>query len=303
MLMIVRRLETLDLNLLVALDVLLQQGSVTRAAKQLGVSQPAVSQKLKRLREELDDPLFVPGSQGILPTPRALAIRAPLRRLLDELGQAVLGVPSFDPATSERRFVIAGSDLFEFAVLPNLLERLTEIAPHVRLSAVPRSVDLFDRLEHGTIDFVVGPSFLERPGIRRVKLTEDGFVVLARRGHPLMSGRLTLAKYLRAQHLVVSPGGRPGTFVDRALAEQGKSRTVAVQVSSFVAVPFIAARSDYFATVPSQLARHVTPLLDLESRKLPVAVPAVRSFLAWHERFEHDPGHRWFRELAKHWGD
>lgn len=297
--LMIMRLAQLDMNLLIALDALMAEASVTRAARRLGVSQPAMSQKLKRLREALDDPLFVSGPRGLAPTPKAERLAQPLHRLLGELEDVVLGEAEFDPRSATRRFVVAGSDLFELVNLPQILSYLAEHAPGVGLSSVPRSPALFDELERGQVDFVIGPSFLERPGIRRFKLGEDGFVVIARPGHPLTRGRFTLKKYLRARHVIVSPGGQPGTFVDRALAAQGLRRTISAQVASFLAAPFTVASSDYLATIPTQLAGVLASTIELEQRALPFELPAVVAYLAWHERFERDPGHRWFRALAR----
>lgn len=294
-----KRLHQLDLNLLLALDALLVEGTVTRAATRLGVSQPAVSQKLRRLREALEDPLFVAGPRGLVPTTRAMQMGPPLRRLLEDLADVVLGEDVFDPATAERTFVLAGADLFELAVLPSVLELAAERAPGIRLSVRPRPPDLVEHLERGSIDFAVGPVFVQGSGLRRVKLSEDGFVVVARPGHPLMSGRFTLAKYLRAKHVLVAPGGKPGSFVDSALAEAGHTRQISAQVASFVSAPFLVMKGDLLATLPAQLVDAVQAYLPLETRRLPLPVPDVASYLLWHERFERDPGHQWFRDTAR----
>lgn len=296
---VTERLTDIDLNLLLSLDALLDVGSVTGAAERLGMSQPAVSQKLRRLREMLDDPLLVNTGGRLQPTQKAMELRSPLRRALDELADVVLGERSFEPAQSETEFVIAAQDLFERVVLPQILDTLSIEAPGVRLRVVPTDPRTDERLESGEVDFVIGPYASERPGLRRFKLAEDGFAVIARAGHPAMQGRFTLAKYLRGRHAIVSPRGSPGTFVDSILAKSGKTRMIAVQVSSFLAVPHVVVGSDLFASVPTQLADAVEGSLPLQRAKLPFHVPSVPTFLTWHERFERAPAHRWFREQAR----
>ncbi|MEM6992977.1 MAG: LysR family transcriptional regulator [Myxococcota bacterium] len=293
------RLRDVDLNLLVVLNTLLEAGSVTAAADALGVSQPAVSQKLRRLRETVDDPLFVAVAGGLKPTPRATAMQAPLRRMLDGLVDVVLGEPTFDPASDVAEFVIAAQDLFEVVAVPTILRWLSEHAPRVRLRVVPTNAGTAAQLESGDVDFIIGPHLPDRPGIRRVKLLEDGFVVIARRDHPAMAGRLTLAKYLRARHVIVSPRGAPGTYVDAALARDAKTRDIVAQVSSFLAVPFIVSQGDLFATVPTAVADATEDTIALATAKLPLAIDPVPTFLTWHERFERSPAHAWFRETAR----
>lgn len=293
------RLRDVDLNLLLTLDTLLEAGSVTGAAGRLGMSQPAVSQKLRRLREMLDDPLLVNTGGRLQPTQKAMALRDPLRRALDGLADVVVGERSFEPRTAEVEFVIAAQDLFERVMLPDILDALMSEAPGVRLRVVPTNPGTDVLLESGEVDFVIGPYASERPGVRRFKLLEDGFAVIAREGHPAMRGRFTLPKYLRGRHAIVSPRGSPGTFVDDILAKAGKTRTIAVQVSSFLAVPHVVASGNLFATVPTQLANAIEGGLSLQRAKPPFEVPAVPSFLTWHERFERAPAHRWFRERAR----
>ena len=293
------RLRDVDLNLLLTLDTLLEVGSVTRAAERLGMSQPAVSQKLRRLRDMLDDPLLVNTGGRLQPTQKAMELRDPLRRALDGLADVIVGEGSFDPATTDIEFVVAAQDLFERAVLPGILDALADDAPGVRLRVVPTDPRADALLESGEVDFVVGPYTSERPGLRRFKLVEDGFSVLAREGHPAMRGRFTMAKYLRGRHAIVSPRGSPGTFVDDVLARLGKTRTIAVQVSSFLAVPHVVVGGDLFATVPTLLADAIEGSLPLQRAKLPFEIPAVPTFLTWHERFERAPAHRWFRDRAR----
>lgn len=290
-----QRLLTLDLNLLVALAILLEEGSVTGAARRLGITQSAVSHKLKRLREQLDDPLLVPGTRGLVPTERALALAQPLRDALEQLAATVAGDQPFDPATASHEFVLSGADLFEFVGLPQVLEFVAAEAPKLSLIVISRQLDVFDRMERGEIHVAFGPRFPERAGLRQLKLFDEPFVVIGRAEHPLLRRKLSLDAYLRAEHLLISPQGRPGGFVDDALARLGKSRRVAVQVGHFATAPFLVARSDLLLTAPVSLAREAAKHLALRQRPVPLELPPAPALMAWHERFDREPAHRWFR--------
>ncbi|MBL4687993.1 MAG: LysR family transcriptional regulator [Nannocystaceae bacterium] len=289
----------LDLNLLTALDVLLAERSVTVAADRLGVTQSAMSHKLRRLRAQLNDPLFVAGRDGFVPMQRAEAMAVPLREALHNLHNAVCGQPSFDPATAKRRFVLAAPDYFEFVLLPTMLSVLRDEAPGIELSVAPRRGDVSERMQRGEVDVVFGPVIAEHAGIRRTKLATEGFLVMARKGHPLFKKKLTLERYLAASHILISPGGQPGGQVDAALAKTGRRRHVAVQVASFSAAPLLAAQSELLLTGPTGLAIAARRYVELEVADVPVKLEKLPSFMGWHARFDADPGHQWLRLLAK----
>lgn len=291
----------LDLNLLVTLAILLEEGSVTRAARRLGITQSAVSHKLKRLRELLGDPLFVAGKQGLVPTERALALGKPLREALEQVVATVAEDPPFDPATAQKQFVISGADIFEFVGLPRVLELIAAEAPLISLVVTSRQLDLFERMERGEVHFAFGPTFPDRAGLRQIKLFDEPFVVIGRADHPLLRKKLTLDAYLGAEHVLISPQGRPGGFVDDALARLGKTRRVAVQVGHFATAPFLVARSDLLLTAPASLAREASCHLALRQRPVPLELPPAPSLMAWHERFDRDPGHQWFRTALRRW--
>ncbi len=294
-----KRLLELDLNLLVALHILLDERSVTTAARRLGVTQPAASHKLRRLRESLDDPLLVPGARGLVPTERALALEGPLRESLAMLADAVVDPTPFDPRTAENTFVLGGADLFEYAVLPRLFAFLRELAPKVSLVVKPRRNDVCEFLERGDAHFAFGPRFEPRPGIRRLKLGEESFVVIGRSKHPAFRRGLTLDKYLAAEHILVSPGGATGGVVDTVLAGMNRSRRVAIQVAHFAPAPGLAAHSDLLLTAPASLAKRASQQLALSVRPPPLELPKTTTLLAWHERFDKDPAHRWLRDTAR----
>lgn len=293
------RLLALDLNLLVTLMVLLDEGSVTGAARRLGVTQSAVSHKLKRLREEFDDPLFVSGKHGLIATERALALAEPLRDALDRLAATVADEQPFDPATAERQFVLSGADIFEFIGLPRVLELIAREAPKLSLVVTARQLDLYERMERGEVHFAFGPGFPAKAGLRQQKLAEEPFVVMGRADHPLLRRKLSLDAYLKAEHVLIAPQGRPGGFVDDALARLGKARRVAVQVGHFAPAPFLVARTDLLLTAPISLFRQAAEHLALRMRPVPLELPPAPTLVAWHERLDRDPGHRWFRAAVR----
>ncbi|MEM9458455.1 MAG: LysR family transcriptional regulator [Myxococcota bacterium] len=292
-------LGALDLNLLYAFAVVMEEGSVTAAAKRLGVTQPAISHKLRRLREALDDELLVTGGTGLVPTARAVAMAKPLRLALQNLATAVADDEPFDPQSVEHEFVISTADLFEFAVLPQILEFLHAEAPGIRIAVVSRRRDMLEGMRQGTIHFAMGPSFPAHPGLRQSKLTEEPFVVMARKRHPAFRGGLTLERYLEAEHLLIAPEGMPGGIVDRVLATQERSRRVVSRVGHFAPAPFLVADSDLLLTAPRSLAVAAARYVEISTRPVPLPLSPTPTMLVWHERFDRDPAHRWFRDAAR----
>ncbi|MEM7155842.1 MAG: LysR family transcriptional regulator [Myxococcota bacterium] len=289
----------LDLNLLLALEMLLEEGSVTGAARRLGVTQPAVSHKLRRLREALNDELFVAGPRGLVPTERARAIAGPLRQALEQLVTTLADEEPFDPRHSEYEYVVTGADLFELVGLPYVLDFVAEEAPGITVTVVRRRVDMYQRMERGEIHFAFGHEFPSRAGLRQVKLFDEPFVVMGRPEHPAFRGPLTLEKYLAADHVLVAPEGAPGGFVDDALEKQGLTRRVAVRVAHFAPAPHLVARRDLLLTGPESLGIESAKTLPIELRPVPIELPRTPSYLGWHERFERDPAHRWFRQQTQ----
>jgi len=295
----------LPVDLLVALDVFLRERHVTRAARRLGITQGAASQKLARLRTYFNDAILVPGRPQLIPTPRAQSIAEPLSKALESLRAAVrVGAP-FDPSTSTRRFVLLGSDLAEVYALPLLLDRLTKEAPHVTLSIERTDADFVDRLEKGSADAAFVPDFLIPESLRKRSLPPDKFVVLLRNDHPTLSRRrkaknkrtLDLATYLELHHLLVAPRGLPGSIVDAALEKQGKTRKVMARIQHFVSAPQVVASTDLAVTCPSAVHRATANWFPIVALPPPLTLPADRVSLTWHERSHEDQGHVWLRGL------
>lgn len=290
-------LSEINLNLLVALGALLDEANVTRAAERLGVTQSAMSHSLRQLRAQLGDRLLVRGPRGMLLTPRAEALRGPLRRGLGELARVVSGQVGWRPESEARVFRVAAGDYVSIRVLPPLLELLGREAPRVDIDV--RAADLRGgaaQLEAGELDVLVALESSEAPGLRQRALLSDDFACLARAGHPEISGALDLDLYCRLPHVLISPRGEAGSFVDSALARRGRARRVALRVPFFLVAPLVVARSDMILTAPTCLARELAAHYPLQVLRAPLELPRFTLHMIWHERFDDDPAHRWLRE-------
>jgi DNA-binding transcriptional LysR family regulator len=288
-----------DLNLLPIAFALYDQLSVSRAARLLGMSQPAVSMALRRMRAVFDDPLFIRVPTGITPTPRAHAIVRLARPLVERLQADLLKGETFEPATTTRAFTVALSDVGEMAFLPRVLSALRELAPHaaVRSVSVPTE-QLAHGLEKGEIDLAVGyfPALASK-NFRQRRISTHGFACLMRAGHPRLAERLSRADYLAAQHMVIFEDGRSQEVLERFFERRRIRRKVAVFASHFLGVPFVVTRSDLIATVPYAVAKEFAGM----SPQLAIALPPfdITGFdlkLQWHRRFDNEPRNRWLRE-------
>jgi DNA-binding transcriptional LysR family regulator len=295
-----RRLAALDLNLLVSFQALAEERHVTRAARRLGGSQPALSQALKRLRETLDDELFVKTPKGMVPTERARALIPHVAEILAQVEGSLLPAGAWNLATSKRSFRIQSTDLIDCLILPELLPVLQAEAPQTSLSlttarfALPR-----EELEDGRCDLAIAGFFGELPpGFYRQKLLSDGFVVAISAKHPRLRSKtkLSLDEFCQERHLIVAPGGELSGGVDRLLAKQGRSRTLVAGLSTFAGAAMVLARSECLLVGPSVMFRDHA---GLKTFPLPVEIPTIQIVQVWHERCHRDPHHRWLREQLR----
>jgi len=290
-------LRSVNLNLLAAFDALLEERSVTRAARRMGVTQSAMSGSLAQLRALFEDPLFRRSSRGIEPTPRALALAEPIHAGL-RLLELALVPPGFDAKTSARTFVLAASDYVEFVLMPPLLHRLGREAPGVRIEVRPWGLhEVPPTLARGEVDLMIG--FYDAVPARHTQrlLFDDSYTCIVRNGHPRIRRKPTLPAWLREQHVLVSQRGESPGSVDRALASRGLQRTVAARVSHFLLVPVLVARTDLVAALSARVAAAFAEPLGLRMFAPPIALPAGRVGQVWHEQMEGDAGHRWLREM------
>ena len=285
------RLTSIDLNLLTSLDALLAEENVTRAARRLGVSQPAVSHSLRRLRELLGDPLLVRGKTGMAATPRALELRAAVRAALDAAEVVLRAAPVFDPATAERTFVVSMADQQSFLLLPPLVERLAREAPGISIDVRPPPNDPLPP----EIELAVGV-FMDAPANQvEQALWDETFMCVMRKGGPHARGTLDRKRYLAAAHLLVAPRGTPGSFVDDLLAKGGERRNVTVRVPHFLVAPHVVATTDLLWTAPINIARVFAEYMPLALREPPIRVGSFTVAMRWHTRVDGDPGLAWLR--------
>jgi len=289
------RLAGIDLNLLTSLDALLDEKNVTRAARRLGVSQPAVSHNLRRLRELLGDPLLVRTSAGMQATPRAIELRPAVRAVLEAAEAVLQAAPAFDPARAARTFVLAMGDQAAFQLLPPLIERIAAVAPGITLQLRPPPPDTTAALTEGAIELAVGVYGDSPAGIQHELLWVEHFACVIRRHGPGTRGPLDLARYVARPHLLVAPRGLPGSVVDELLARAGHQRRIALVVPQFLVAPEIIATSDLVWTAPAGLAHALAERYPLAIRPPPLDIPRFRITMRWHLRLDRDPGLAWLR--------
>ncbi|MFC7518546.1 LysR family transcriptional regulator [Herbaspirillum sp. GCM10030257] len=288
-------LRKLDLNLLVTLDVLLAERSVTRAARRLNYSQPSVSVHLAKLREIFGDPLLLPSPRGMQPTARAEELLQPLREALELLERAVTPASPFNPAESDRTWRVAASDSSASTILLPAMAAIRAAAPATRLAVF----DLFPshiakQAEQGEVDLAFHTGEGSPPGLRRRTLFAERYVLAGRIGHPHLRPKLTLAQFCELEHVIVSPdrGGFYGV-TDDALAKAGLTRKVVLSVPHFLLMMSVLASTDLVAMLPSRLVGNTKTLQIIEP---PVDVPRYEMVMLWHERSHRDPAHEWLRE-------
>ncbi|MEL7524297.1 MAG: LysR family transcriptional regulator [Pseudomonadota bacterium] len=287
-----------DFGLLVALDALLEHESVSRAADKLGISQPAMSAQLKRLRSLFNDPLLITSGRRLVATSRARALQADLRRHLQHLDALVRENEAFDPARTRKTFRMVATDYVHLVLAARLDERIRQVAPDARLAFLPFEPRImWETLEGEAADLALVTGMDIPDAISRHALTER-FCVIMRRGHRLEHGKLTLDAFCAERHILISPEG--GGFVgatDKALAGLGLKRRVAVSLPSFLLAPGLVAGSDALCVVPRRLAALYRE--GLVCRDLPFDMSGFSVEMLWHPRRQNDPAHIWFRsELA-----
>jgi DNA-binding transcriptional LysR family regulator len=287
----------IDLNLMRALNVLLEERNVTRAAARLHISQPSLSAQLAKLRNLFSDPLLVPSGRTLVPTARAMEMQAGLRAAIEQLHATVLPMP-FDAATSERVFALAASDYSQFAIVAPLVERLRKEARKVRIDVRTLSATtMASQLEREEITIALTLPTSASADLHTRILFSDKYVCIVRKDHPLIGRKkLTLARICEFDHLVVSPRG--GTFSDEleeVLASNSLSRRVVASMQSFLLAPMLVARTDLVALVPSRVGTFGRD--DLVQMPLPVPSRGFTLAAIWHDRMHRDAGHRWLRGL------
>ena len=292
-------IQKVDLNLLVVFDVLVEQRSVTRAAEALGLSQPATSAALARLRTLFGDPLFVKTGLAMRPTPRAMELAAPIHRVIGTLKEEVLQTSAFTPASTDKTFHLIAPDIAEAILLPRLLARLQKEAPQVtlRVTSMPR-IAAAEALESGRAELAIGyfPD-LQKSGFFQQRLFKHRYVCIVRTGHPSIGAKISIQQYLAASHAVVWPEGREH-LVERFMHSKQLQRKVVVELSHFMSLLSIIASSDLVATVPDDLAKFFAGQGGIRTVEPPVKAPEVEVHQFWHKRLQKDAANLWLRGLV-----
>jgi DNA-binding transcriptional LysR family regulator len=291
-----------DLNLLRVFEALMRDKSVTRAGERVGLSQPAVSSALNRLRHITGDQLFIREGNAMVPTPQALALIAPVQEALQRIEQALASVVKFEPIVSRRTFKLLGSDFFSTVLMPPLSARVADRAPGVLLQLLDGGRnDITRMLSDGAVDLAMGPPVEPQGWISRQGLFEGHLVAVAAAGHEalnaLQPGDAIPAKlFCELPHALCSIDGAVATSVDAALAADGLSRRVALTLPHFHAVALAVGQSRLIGSLPMHFAKTAADWYGLVLYRLPVPVPTMRLSLYWHRRYDDDPAHAWLRE-------
>ncbi|AFJ47834.1 LysR family transcriptional regulator [Shimwellia blattae] len=289
-------IRALDLNLLKTLDALLDEGSVTRAAQRLSLTQPAVSAMLTRLRDFFDDPLFIRAQRGMVPTARALALAGPVKQVLSDIS-VLLAPVAFEPSESRITYTIAATDYALKAVVVPLMAALKQQAPGIRVAVV--AVDhgrLGRQLEQGEVDMALVTPQTTPEDLHSQPLYQEQYVCMMRASHPHAGdGPLSMETFCSLEHILVSGRGSFRGPTDEALAALGRSRRVGLVVNSFLVLSEMLRATDMIAVVPRRLACRQEQMAVMAP---PLDIPGFTKSMAWHERVHRDPAHQWIRALC-----
>lgn len=297
------KLESLDLNLLLVFDALATERSVTQAAAKIGLSQPALSNALSRLRLVFHDPLFERAAGQMQPTPRARQLLVPLSEAISKLRETFEPQAAFRPEASDREFLIATNDYVDSLLLPRVVQRVQRDAPSVALRTV-RTDYLFlppvERLQSGELDLALGffgDTPRPNPGLLSKRLLIGRLVCILRAAHSRAGRKLSLRTFVETPHVrVMYPGTERQGSIDTILRSRGLSRKIAVTVPHYLSIPAIVAKSNLLGVVPEAMARREAKRLRLKVFDPPIALPDITVMMLWNEREQYDRAHHWFRE-------
>ncbi|MDR4305787.1 LysR family transcriptional regulator [Chelatococcus sambhunathii] len=290
-------LSKMDLNLLVALDALLADRSVTRAAARIGIGQSAMSHALARLRTTFADEILTRGPDGMRPTPKAMRLAGPVREALARIEEIVAPPPAFDPATTDRLFTLGVPDSTEVMMMPKLVAHLRQVAPGVRL--LLRTVDrirILQDLDDGRVDLGIGVFEEGQTHHKRRLLNRENYLCIFNSKLIGLEPPISLEDYLRFPHVLTSLVESAHGVVDVALAKRGLKRTIALTSPRFTIMPFVVREAPVIATMHSRLAQFFAGSMGLAVSPTPIELPDVALSMLWHASNDADPGHRWMRE-------
>ncbi|WP_234729442.1 LysR family transcriptional regulator [Acidocella facilis] len=291
--------NALDLNLLRVFDAMIRHGNVTVAARHIGLSQPAMSSALGRLRLHFSDQLFIKTQNGMLPTPRALQLAGPIGEALALVRNAMTGEERFDPKLAARIFRIYMTDVGEMVFVLPLIERLKSVGPSLGLrTSQPPADQIAAALESGELDLAIGylPR-LESP-VQRARLFDEHYVCMTRQNHPYgRRAELTLDEFLSGQHVLIDSMGGGHEVIEHALEARGLQRNVALRVPHYLVTALVVANSDLIVTIPSKMAEVSARLAKVKIHASPISIPTFEVSMYWHPRFENDAAIHWLRNM------
>lgn len=291
-------LKDIDLNLLVVFNQLLIEKRVSVVGERLGLTQPAISNALNRLRRLLGDDLFLRTSRGMEPTPFATQLAEPIAYALSTIHNTLNQHSTFDPTTSSRKFTIGMTDIGEIYFLPTLMDAIARIAPEVSISTVRNTtINLRDEMEAGHVDLAIGLLPQLKSGFFQLRLFKQRYVCMFRKGHSLDKEKMSLKEFSEADHVIVISPGTGHAQVDESIERKGIHRNVRLTVPHFVAVGHILSTTDMIATVPERYARECIKPFGLKFVSHPVALPEIGINIFWHAKYHKEPGNQWLRGL------
>jgi DNA-binding transcriptional LysR family regulator len=290
--------HTIDLNLLSVFQEVYRERQISAAAKRLGLSQSAVSNALARLRRSFGDELFVRTATGMQPTPLAAQMAEPIGVAMAQVALALNQRSRFEPGSSQRRFVLAMTDVGEIYFMPALIERCRVLAPMVEISSRRAgSVNLKEEMEGGRVDLAIGPFEDISEALYQRQLFRQPYVTMFRKGHPLGRGKVDLARFVASEHMLVDSHESPYDRINGILVRAGIGPNVRFRVPHFTAVPYMVSTSDLVVTVPQKLAERAAQPFGLEWIAPPLDLPPLQTNVFWHRRYNQDPGNQWLRGL------
>jgi DNA-binding transcriptional LysR family regulator len=290
-------LRALDLNLLVVFDAIFVEGNLSRAADRIGMSQPAMSNALSRLRAALKDPLFERRGNGMEPTIRARQLANPIRQALDVLQAGLSTGSEFDCRTARRSFSVATEDFGEVVIMPRLMNWLSNLAPSIQVRiASERATAGINETRRGKVDIALDYIPIDSDELELQQLMAETRVCVARSDHPRVVDGMSLETYLSLSHIVLNRKIPGGAVVSRELARQGLVRNIAMEVPHYLSMPVILLQTDFVSTMPRRVARVVAEHYGLKMVKLPLDVPDMPICMSWNRAQTPEPAHRWFRE-------
>jgi len=292
------KLSDIDLNLFVVFDAIYTEGNLTRAGEIIGITQPAVSNSLSRLRNLFDDPLFVRTAEGMVPTPMAQNIIGSVRQALGLIRSSVQDSETFNPSVSEKRFRISTNDLSQAILLPRVFKLLKTIATEVAIDCYQvHRRDMSIELASGNLDLAIDVPLTPDPQIKQKLLYSNPYVCVVRQDNQLVDDMLDLETYLKLKHIHISSRRGGLGHVDLSLGKMGKKREIILRTQNHLVTPQMAATTDFAITVPQIFAEFLSRTVDVKYLKLPFEIPPLEAFLYWHESTDKDQANIWMRDL------